>query len=233
MVLFSSEFPPGPGGIGSHAFHVANQLRKRGRNIVVFTISDYASKDEEKAFDMHCAFKIFRFKRFGNFLFTWLHRVKTIYNFCIENQVANVFSSGRFPIWTIPLLRVTGIPNIIAILHGSEVGKGFWSKWLYFCLSRADHIITVSKFTRSLLPGRVKSKSTVIHNGVDPDQWYPVKKKTILNNYPMLLTVGSISLRKGQYNVVSVLPSIKKLFPKSNKKSRYSRSEGFQGFQEA
>jgi phosphatidylinositol alpha-1,6-mannosyltransferase len=113
----------------------------------------------------------------------------------------------------IPFLKVIGISNVIAILHGSEIGKGFWSKWLFFCLNKADNIIAVSKFTRSLLPVRLRSISTVIHNGVDPDQWYPEKDKPVLNNYPILLTVGSISLRKGQYNVVSALPSIKKSFP--------------------
>ena len=213
ILLLSSEFLPGPGGIGSHAFHVASALQKRERNIVVCTISDYASEDEEKAFDRRCSFNVFRFKRFGNLLFTWLHRIKVIHNYCIKTQITHVLSSGRFPIWTIPFLKLKGIPNVIAILHGSEVGRGFWSKLLFFCLNRADYIITVSKFTRSLLPRRIRNKTTVIHNGVDPGQWYPEKDKPGLNNYPILLTVGSISLRKGQYNVVSALPSIKKSFP--------------------
>lgn len=35
LLLLSSEFPPGPGGIGTHAFHLASQLAYRGLELHV------------------------------------------------------------------------------------------------------------------------------------------------------------------------------------------------------
>lgn len=37
ILLIASEFPPEPGGIGNHAFHLASSLQKRGFKIQVIT----------------------------------------------------------------------------------------------------------------------------------------------------------------------------------------------------
>ena len=56
-------------------------------------------------------------------------------------------------------------------------------------------------------------KTHVINNGIDLDKWSFTNEKYTLENFTILLTVGSISLRKGQYNVINFLPQIIKEFP--------------------
>ena len=63
------------------------------------------------------------------------------------------------------------------------------------------------------VPKKIKFNTYVINNGVDIDKWGGVDEKYSLENYPILLTVGSISLRKGQNSVIKFLPQIIKEFP--------------------
>ena len=63
ILVISSEFPPGPGGIGSHAFNLSNELNKRGYKVIINTKSDYVDKDQEVLFDIKCTYKIIRFNQ--------------------------------------------------------------------------------------------------------------------------------------------------------------------------
>ena len=40
LLLLSSEFPPGPGGIGTHAYQLARQLTARGWAVTVVTAQE-------------------------------------------------------------------------------------------------------------------------------------------------------------------------------------------------
>ena len=37
ILFISSEFPPGPGGIGNHASNIANELARKGYQIIINT----------------------------------------------------------------------------------------------------------------------------------------------------------------------------------------------------
>ena len=50
ILFISTEFPPGPGGIGNHAWNIARQLDKQF-SIDVLTISDYVTNKECLEFD--------------------------------------------------------------------------------------------------------------------------------------------------------------------------------------
>tara|TARA_B100000131_G_scaffold319591_1_gene365823 strand:+ start:3888 stop:4979 length:1092 start_codon:yes stop_codon:yes gene_type:complete len=214
LLIISSEFPPGPGGIGTHTFNIANELSNRGNDITVCTVSDYANENEKKVFDMNCGFIVKRFKRHNNIFITWYMRIKLIYGVINNSQINHVICSGRFPIWIIGCLKLWGVKRIIGILHGSEVGYGIKRKWLYFCLARSDLIIAVSNFSSSLLPKILRRKTMVIHNGINLEHWNVLPPKANLGAFPILLTVGSLSIRKGQHNVINALPKIRKIFPR-------------------
>ena len=57
ILIISSEFPPGPGGIGNHAFNISSQLFKRGYQIIVNTKSDYVNENQEIMFDLNAHIK--------------------------------------------------------------------------------------------------------------------------------------------------------------------------------
>jgi len=213
VLFISSEFPPGPGGIGTHAFHVVNELQKNQKNIIVCTVSDYVNQKEKDSFDKNCSFPIIRFQRYNNFIFNWYNRINVIRKIIVCEQITHIFVSGRSSIWLIPIMKFISNPKVFVILHGSEIGKGIKMKWITFCLKKADNLIAVSNFTRNLIPIQFRLNTVVIHNGVNPFEWISKNKNGRLNNYPILLSVGSISFRKGQHNVVSALPFIKKKFP--------------------
>ena len=78
ILIISSEFPPGPGGIGNHAFNICNELNKRGYQMIINTKSDYVDQNQEAKFDLDRPYKIFRFKRKQTTLQTWIHRLKII-----------------------------------------------------------------------------------------------------------------------------------------------------------
>ena len=76
ILIISSEFPPGPGGIGNHAFNLSNGLIKRGYEVIINTKSDYSDKNQEDLFDINFSYKIFRFRRKKTSLQNWIHRLK-------------------------------------------------------------------------------------------------------------------------------------------------------------
>ena len=213
VLVISSEFPPGPGGIGNHAFNLSNELSKRGYQIIINTKSDYVDKSQEVLFDMKCSFKIFRFKRKKNILQNWIHRFKTIRRTILKYNIKHVIISGEFSIWTIPLIKIYKDIKITTIIHGTELGQHAYLRWTLFCIEKSNNIISVSNFTKSLIPKKLKLKTHVINNGVDIDKWRITDDRRTLDNFPILITVGSISDRKGQYNVIKLLPQIIKEFP--------------------
>ena len=216
VLIISSEFPPGPGGIGSHAFNLSNGLSNKGYEIIINTKSDYVDKNQEVLFDMKCPYKIFRFRRKRTILQNWIHRLKMIRKTIIKYNIKHIFISGEFSIWTIPLIRFYRGLKITTIVHGTELGENFYLRWTLFCLGKSNKIISVSNFTKSLIPKKLKMKTNVINNGVDLKRWSIPEGKSNLDNFPVLLTVGSISIRKGQYNVIKVLPKIIKEFPSTH-----------------
>ena len=213
ILIISSEFPPGPGGIGAHAYNIANELYHKGNKVTVCTVSDYASPEDEKAFDIKCNFIVLRFVRYKNIFLNYFTRIILILKTINHNCITHVLCTGRFSIWIIIFLKFFKFKKIVAVLHGSEVGHGLKRKWLCFNLSLANQIISVSSFSKNLLPPKLKSRARVIHNGINLDQWDTTNIKSSLKQFPILLTVGSISYRKGQHNVVSAIPEIKKIFP--------------------
>ena len=74
ILLISTEFPPGPGGIGNHAWNIARQLDKQF-SIDVLTISDYVTNIECLEFDNKERFYIHRFERYGLPTLTYLIRI--------------------------------------------------------------------------------------------------------------------------------------------------------------
>ncbi len=213
ILIISSEFPPGPGGIGSHAFNLSNGLNKRGYEIIINTKSDYADKNQEHLFDLRCPYKVFRFRRKKTTLQNWIHRLIIIRKTILKYRIKRIIISGEFSIWTIPLVKISSSVKITTIIHGTELGNNLFLRWTLFCLGKSNKIISVSNFTKSLIPKNLKLKTQVINNGIDIDEWNLTDEKCTLENFPILLTVGSISVRKGQYNVIKLLPQIIKEYP--------------------
>ena len=126
ILFISSEFPPGPGGIGNHAYNISNELTKKGYKIIINTKSDYVSQKQEVMFDKGCRFKIYRFKRKKIIFLSWINRLIRIRKTILRYKIKHVIISGEFSIWIIPFIKIYREIKIISVIHGTELGRNFF-----------------------------------------------------------------------------------------------------------
>ena len=199
IIYISTEFPPGPGGIGCHAYNISKNLNLYYPTHVL-TTSDYASMDKCILFDKEEKMYIYRFKRYWVKYFTFVKRFYDIVWHYKKYNYSHCILSGRFALFTSIIIKKLFInTRIIGVMHGSELLST--NKILCFLLIKAikslDIIISVSRYTQQLIPVNIKnnSNSYIVPNGVS------IEKNDIINNNsllkvqgsPSLLTVGSIT----------------------------------------
>jgi phosphatidylinositol alpha-1,6-mannosyltransferase len=218
LLLISSEFPPGPGGIGHHAYSLSSALIRKGHEVVVLTVTDFVTTEQVKSFDSAHDFKIIRFPRIG--WKTYLNRILMTDRTVRAGQFDQILLTGKFSLWLGLYIkwRFKALKTI-AIIHGSEVNpEGRWVRMLtHHAIEKSDKIVSVSRFTTSLLPEKIRIKKTIdiIPNGIDTEllSSYPGDTTLKLTGSPRLLTVGHVSPRKGQHRVIASLPKLRTLFP--------------------
>jgi phosphatidylinositol alpha-1,6-mannosyltransferase len=220
VLIIASEFPPGPGGIGHHAYSLAKALQSNGYKVVVMTPADYALPEEVRYFDLVQPFGIIRFSQSGR-LTTYIQRVITTVKFLKkEKGYISVILTGKFPLW-LGLIIKQFFPyrKTLAILHGTEVNlpNVLLRKLTHKAMATADIIVPVSEFTKSLLPKFLlenQKNILIIKNGID-DVWLEngISERSKIEGYPALLTIGHVSPRKGQHRVIKALPKLITKYP--------------------
>ncbi|HYK46638.1 MAG TPA: glycosyltransferase family 4 protein [Parafilimonas sp.] len=213
ILIITSEFPPDAGGIGNHAFNLALHLAKRNFSVTVVADIVYASKQEIENTEWVRKINFAPVYRKRIVLASYYNRVQRAITLSKRSDV--IFLSGKFPLWLSSMLRMLyPSKKIIAIVHGTELRERF----INFNLKKCDRIIAVSNFTLSLIPSFIKTtiEICVISNGIDIDEFADAqvrpRKKTSKENL-QLITVGSVTERKGQRNVINALPTIIRRFP--------------------
>ena len=219
ILLVVSEFPPGPGGIGNHAYNLAKYLRLNGIQIKVLTVSDFASEEDVKSFDKSQMFEIFRFKRYDNRLKTTAERFKAIKSYLNKEKFSHIIFSGRFPLMISVLLnKFHKNSKFISIVHGGDINtdNGIEKFLINKALKNSDLIIPVSNFSGSFIDKKIsRDKINVIQNGFDFEniEDINIREKIFTNGSLNLITVGTVWPRKGHHNVLNALPEILTLFP--------------------
>ena len=220
ILFIASEFPPGPGGIGNHAWNLSKKINNY-YPVYVLTISDYANHLECKVFDSKEKISIHRFKRYKLLVLTIVKRIYDIIYQINKHHYSHCILSGKFSLYSSTIIRYfSGRTKLIAILHGSELlpSNKISKLLLVRSLKCFNAVVSVSKYTESLIPNNSVNKSLryIIPNGVNKTIFSKggFKKSININGCPLLLTVGSITHRKGQINLIKALPLIIKQFPK-------------------
>lgn len=225
LLMISSEFPPGPGGIGTHAFQLAKYFSVHGSYVSVISPQEYASEEEIKVFNEAQSFEITRLPSYTNKPYQVLERLillrKTIRHF---NPELVVVSGGKTS-WAMPILLNAYKTPWVLVGHGTEFGsRSLLPTWLTRVSGNAaDAVICVSEYTRQALHaiGINKPPVFVIHNGADHTLYYPLPDNEIrsfrmehgAHDKFVLLTVGKVYDRKGQEVVIRALPLILKRHP--------------------
>ncbi len=217
ILLVTSEFPPGPGGIGHHAWFLAKELAKRESiNIEVLCPKDYALEAEVLKFDDESPFIIHRFRRIKGL--TYVLRIFKLSKLLLENSYTHFIASGKFALWLIWIQKIfKRKAKTLCILHGSEVNlsNNLLRAFTHTSISKFNTIISVSTFTQNLLPQWILDNAErlrVIPNGLDKSDFI-FKNNIELKGLPALLTVGHVSPRKGQHRLIKALPLLVEKFP--------------------
>jgi phosphatidylinositol alpha-1,6-mannosyltransferase len=222
VLIVSSEFPPGPGGIGRHAVDLSLALANIGFTIDVYSNIDYVAREAITSFENELPHQIrlYHFKRVG--LITYALRIIKVLRAVKRNAYDRLVFTGKFPLWIGGVIKILYGQHrkVEFFVHGSEINPR--SKLIriltHWALSKADIIWAVSDFTRSILPDKVRLKKEIriLPNGIHTTIWpapNSVEQYTDWKGYPIILTVGSISPRKGQHRVINALPALVQKFP--------------------
>ncbi len=211
ILFLSIEFPPQPGGIGNHAHNLAQALHDKGKQIHVLTNNRTKDGNIETEFDTSLPFLVTRVSRKKVPFFTYINRIRKAMSLAKSHNV--IMASGKYSLWMLYMLQLRFNKKFIAIVHGSELllPNSFLRKFTNHSLQKSNQIIAVSNFTKGQISNSIKTPITVIPNGFSINV-SNYRKETITK--PLhLITVGNVSKRKGQHNVISALPKLVKQYP--------------------
>jgi phosphatidyl-myo-inositol dimannoside synthase len=217
ILIISSEFPPLPGGIGNHAYNLAIHFQKNNKQVTVLTDQRNVIIKTDLDFDYHQPFAIIRIKRQKIVFLTYVNRILKTFNYVKNHKDVTIVCSGKFQLWLGACLKIIfSSRKYIAVVHGSEItAGGNWSrKFTKWSFSKFDVLVAVSEFTKKLiLVHNPNLKVMVINNGfVFSDEEIPILDHKLKGN-PKIVTVGNVTFRKGQQNVIRALPKLKEKFP--------------------
>lgn len=210
-LILTSEFPPQPGGIGNHAHNLAKGLQANGFEVRLICDTRSTNGEVEKGFDKDLTFEVVRIPRQKIILLSYLNRIKTAFSLARTSTL--IISSGKFSLWLGAFLTFFFKKEFIAIIHGSEVRlpNKLLRKLTDLSLKRFDKVIAVSNYTKSLVSHLALKNIEVVPNGFEMDLPATVQSKK--DPVPVLITVGNLSQRKGQHNVINALPLLLRKFP--------------------
>lgn len=227
LLVSSTELPPGPGGIGSHAHQLTAELVRAGWRATVLGPQDYVQAAEAEQWRREQPFVTRRLRHWPTPPFQG-----AIWGARMALEIARfrpdcLLATGQRATW----LAATIAPRFrlpwLAVAHGTELTSPYrWQRRLgRWAFERADAVVSVSEYTRGLLrdAGIRPRRSVVIHNGADGRAFdapptpveFPADRLAVElrpgarpAGRRLLLTVGRVSERKGQDLVVRALPEV-------------------------
>lgn len=210
-LILASEFPPQPGGIGNHAYNLAKELQTNSFQVQLVCDTRSTNGEEEKNFDKGLSFQVNRIPRKKIIFLSYLNRINIAFKLTKSNEI--IICSGKFSLWLGAFLSFFFKRKFIAVIHGSEVRLSsiILRKFTDLSLKRFYKIIAVSNYTKSLVSHLTLKNIEVIPNGFEMVYETPIK--VIKDPVPVLITVGNVSQRKGQHNVINALPTLLKKYP--------------------
>ncbi len=221
VLICSSEFPPGPGGIGTHAYQLTEQLRRLGREVRVITNQDHTSEQSIAEFNPRQAFPIVRMRRFGAPPLKLAYRCALVRKWLASWKPDIVIATGDREILAVAT-AMTRVPWI-CIEHGRRPSAAWERSLKRWAFGRANAVVAVSEYsrTRLLAMGVRPRASFVIPNGADPERFAiatPSPKPAVLAELglrtgSLILSVGHVSDRKGQDIMIRAMPAVVRAVP--------------------
>ncbi|MFC1584924.1 glycosyltransferase family 4 protein [Fibrobacterota bacterium] len=218
-MIYTSEFPPGPGGLGELAYQTSNEMSKRGFSVFVLCNQDFAESDDIHKFNESQNFIIRSFTSTGPSLFTAVKKVFVFISCCFKYRPSILLTTGTIP----TLISFTSflVPSIkkMTVLHASEFQSAFAKvPWVIKPILWRSCLIAVSEYTKNYNRNwgisrriHVLNNSARIPEITNSDLTSDLEKK--YHNKTVLMTVGRMYDRKGQEFVIRSLPDVLKTHP--------------------
>jgi glycosyltransferase involved in cell wall biosynthesis len=216
ICIIASEFPPDVGGIGNHAFNLAKSLSNSLYKVTVVADVSHINEETIDSFKQSNEFRFFPVVRKKIALIIYLERIIKTVKHTTDNDI--VICSGKFSLWLINVIRVFHRKKkAIAVVHGSELllHSRLSRKLVNISLARFNAIIAVSSYTKRFINKKIMNKiaTYVIPNGIDYKELIPYQRIQQPKGSLQLITIGSVTERKGQENVIRALPQLLQLYP--------------------
>ena len=212
IVIVTSEFPPQPGGIGNHAYNLALYLSKNNYEVTVIADQRAVLNEVEKAFDNTLPFLVKRISLKKLRVLMYVDRIIKTLQTIIKGDF--IIATGKFSLWNVALCTLFVKRPNMAVIHGTEVNfkSSNIRNAINISLKQFDSIVAVSNYTKRLVT-HLKKDVDVIPNGIDSNQWTINVSGMKLKGSPVITTVGRVSIRKGQLQVIKMLPDLLKDYP--------------------
>jgi phosphatidyl-myo-inositol dimannoside synthase len=225
ILLLATEYPPGPGGIGTHASHIAEGLLGLGWRVRVCAVQDYAGAGEVETYNARQKFPVIRLNPPGEAATKLYSRWRIADQAIRAEKPSMLLASGQRAVWMSAALAARhGIPWV-AVGHGTEFGvrqpaRRMLNRHAY---GAASGVICVSHYTwRQLRRAGIQPQDgRIIHNGADPATFRRLPEEEIeafraafgYSGKRLIVTVGNVTERKGQDNIIRALPRVLRHVP--------------------
>jgi len=225
VLILSIEFPPGPGGIATHAFQIARHLHNLGCQVWVASPQAFATQSEVTAFNSSQPFAIhtYRFRKIN--LVEIFERLQMTLRTAKRFRPDVILTFGKQPAWLGAIISRVNRCKLVITGAGSEfLVKNYAEKMLnQWAINRASLVLFNSHFTKLLAiqKGYRLPSSFIVTMGADHDVFKPglpvaqLRQKLNLQGKRVILTVGRLSERKAQDTVIRALPQVFTAIPQA------------------
>jgi phosphatidylinositol alpha-1,6-mannosyltransferase len=210
VLIAASEFPPGPGGIGTHAWELARGLAGLGWEVAALARQDYVTGEEAEVFRREQPFRVTELPR------RRAARPVVLARWSREWEPDLLVASGDRVVY-LTAWAGRGRPWV-AVEHG-RAPEGWERPVKRWALARASGVVAVSRFSWQQMEamGVRPRAGRVIPNGADPERFrrwseeqaQSVRRSLGLNGAPLVITVGNVSERKGQDVMIRALARLR------------------------
>jgi phosphatidylinositol alpha-1,6-mannosyltransferase len=123
-LILSSEFPPGPGGIGNQAHQLALSLHRHGWELPVVSPQDYVTIEQAQAFNTQQPFRIVTVPSGRRHFAAALHRLRVAASLAQSYRPDVLIGTGLSGVAVAAALGALWRLPAIGVAHGSEFGVG-------------------------------------------------------------------------------------------------------------
>ncbi|HHT9139659.1 MAG TPA: glycosyltransferase family 4 protein [Candidatus Tripitaka californicus] len=228
LLIFTDNYPPQSGGIGTYADGLARNLYEEGIEVIVFAPGIKGDREwdlREKFITYRLVAKrpVFEF-----------HALLMLFYLTLRGRVDRVLCMTWYPCGSLAILTnfLFNVPYYV-VVHGGELLEsegGLLDRLIYgwilrplkrLVLGRASILFTNSNYTKRLpmALGVDEKKIVLVPGGTDPEKFHPVSnrgetaRRYGLEGKKVLLTVARLEPHKGLDTVISLMPELVKKIP--------------------